>query len=272
VYENGNPWGESKAARAKWTEGLNIREALDGVDVLLYVGCASSYDSRLQNVARAVSSLLKAANVHFGVLKTEEKCCGDAVYQSGEDAYLEELIAENIATFSKTKASVIVSVSPHCFNMFKTVYPKYGARFKALHYTELLVDLLEAGKLELTQPVEDVVTYHDPCYLSRYHGIQEQPRKILESIKGIKLLEMSNSKENTLCCGGGGGCVFQEVEGERLSNIRVREAAETGAKTLATSCPYCIQNFEDSIKTVGMDMRVLDVAELVAQSVRSTQA
>jgi len=270
VYENGNPWGESRTTRAKWTEGLDIKEALNGVDVLLYTGCASSYDPRLQNVAKAVSAMLKAANIDFGVLKTQEKCCGDAVYQSGEDAYLEELVAENIVNFSKTKASVVVSISPHCFNMFKTIYPKYGATFRAVHYTEYLADLLDAGKLKLTQPIEDAVTYHDPCYLSRYHGIQEQPRKLLESIKGIELLEMSNSRENTLCCGGGGGQMFLEAEGERLSNIRVREAAETGAKTLATSCPYCIQNFEDSIKTVGNDLRVFDVAELLAKSVRRT--
>ncbi len=269
VYENGNPWGENKAARANWTEGLNIKEALDGVDVLLYTGCASSYDPRLQNVAKAVSSMLKAADVDFGVLKTEEKCCGDVVYQSGEDAYLEELVAENVTTFSKTKASVVVSISPHCFNMFKTIYPKYGAKFRAVHYTELLANLLDSGKLKPKRPVEDRVTYHDPCYLSRYHGIQEEPRRLLESIKGIELLEMDNSHENTMCCGGGGGRILLETDGERLSNIRVKEAAETGAQILATSCPYCIQNFEDSIKTVGKDLRVLDVAELLVKSVRS---
>jgi Fe-S oxidoreductase len=268
VYENGNPWGESKAARAKWAEGLNIKDATNGVDVLLYTGCASSYDPRLQKVAKAVATILKAADIDFGVLKTQEKCCGDAVYQSGEDAYLEELVTENIATFSKTKASVVVSISPHCFNMLKTVYPKYGATFRAVHYTELVSELVDAGKLKLGRSFESTVTYHDPCYLSRYHGIQEPPRKLLESIKGLILLEMANSKENTLCCGGGGGRVFQESDGERLSNIRVREAAETGAQTLATSCPYCIQNFEDSVKNEGKNMQVSDVAELIALSMR----
>jgi Fe-S oxidoreductase len=268
VYESGNPWGEGKAARTKWTDGLNVRDALEGVDVLLYIGCASSYDPRLQNVAKSVLSLLKAADINFGVLKTEEKCCGDAVYQTGEEGYFEELVAENIATFSKTKASVIVSISPHCFNMFKTIYPKYGATFRAVHYTELLADLVDDGKLRLTEPVEDTVTYHDPCYLSRYHGIQEQPRKILESIRGIELVEMRHSGENTFCCGGGGGRVFLEGDGQRLADIRVREAADTGAQTLATSCPYCIQNFEDSLKTTGNGLRVLDVAELMAKSAK----
>jgi len=268
IYENGNPWGEPRAVRAKWTDGLGVKDALEGVEVLLYTGCISSYDPRLQGVAKALSSILKAANVDFGVLKTQENCCGDAVYQSGEDAYLQELVAQNVDTFTKTKASTVVSISPHCFNIFKTVYPKYGGNFRAVHYTELLAELLDAGKLKPTQPLENVVTYHDPCYLSRYHGIQEEPRKILESIKGVKLLEMGNAKENTLCCGGGGGRVFQEGEGERLSNIRVREAAETGAQTLATSCPYCIQNFEDSVKTEGSSMQVSDVAELIARSLR----
>ncbi len=266
IYESGNPWGEPKKARAKWTEGLGIKDALDGVDVLLYTGCASSYDPRLQGIAKSLTSIMKAAGVDFGVLKTEEKCCGDAVYQTGEDAFLEELVEENIATFSKTRASVVVSISPHCHNMFKTVYPKHGSKFRAVHYIELLAELLESAKLRLKQPLRGNVTYHDPCYLSRYQGIQEQPRTILESYSGLKLLEMTNTKENTLCCGGGGGRIFQETEGERLSNIRVREAAGTGAETLATACPYCIQNFEDSVKTTGKNLRVSDVAELVARS------
>lgn len=269
IYESGNPWGEPKNARTKWTEGLRIKDALEGVEVLLYTGCASSYDPRLQKVARAVASILKVAGVDFGVLKAEEKCCGDAVYQSGEDAYLEELVSGNVAAFSKTKASVVVSISPHCFNMFKTVYPKYGATFRAAHYTEFIGELLDAGKIKLNHPVESAVTYHDPCYLSRYHGIEEPPRKLLESVKGLKLVEMTNSRENTLCCGGGGGRVFQESEGERLSNIRVREAAETGAEILATSCPYCIQNFEDSVKNEEKSMRVSDVAEVISASLRS---
>jgi Fe-S oxidoreductase len=269
IYESGNPWGESKAARPKWTEGLNVKDAMSGVDVLLYAGCASSYDPRLQSVAKAIASLLREANIDFGVLKTQEKCCGDAVYQTGEEGYLEELVADNIATFSRTGASVVVSISPHCSNMFKTVYPKYGATLRAVHYTELFAELLDAGKLKLTHPVENTVTYHDPCYLSRYQGIQEQPRKILESIKGIKLMEMNSSRNNTLCCGGGGGHMFLEKNGERLSNMRVKEAAETGAHILATSCPYCIQNLEDSIKTTGNDMHVFDVAELLVKSARS---
>jgi Fe-S oxidoreductase len=152
--------------------------------------------------------------------------------------------------------------------MFKTVYPKYGSTFRAVHYTEFVCDLLDSEKLKLPQTVESTVTYHDPCYLSRYHGIQEPPRKILENIKGVKLLEMPNSKDNTLCCGGGGGRIFQEFEGERLSNIRVREACSTGAQTLTTSCPYCIQNFEDSVKTEGKNMQVFDVAEMIATALR----
>jgi len=152
--------------------------------------------------------------------------------------------------------------------MFKTIYPKYGADFRAVHYTELVAELLDSGKLKLVQPVEGEVTYHDPCYLSRYHGIQEQPRKILESIKGVKLLEMEDSKENTLCCGGGGGRIFQETEGERLSNLRIREAEKSGAHILATSCPYCIQNFEDSVKTEEKSLQISDVAELLALSLR----
>jgi len=269
IYESGNPWGEPKSARQKWSDGLNLKDALQGVEVLLYTGCASSYDPRLQHVARSIASILKSAGVNFGVLKSEEKCCGDAVYQAGEEAYLEELVTGNIGTFAKTGASMVVSISPHCFNMFRAVYPKYGAKFRSVHYTELFAELLDSGKLALEQPFEAGVTYHDPCYLSRYHAIQEPPRKLLESVKGVELLEMENSKDNTLCCGGGGGRVFQENQNGRLSDVRVKEASATGAGILATACPYCIQNFEDSSKTTGTNIRVFDVAELIAKSVRA---
>lgn len=267
IYKYGNQWGEIRTSRGTWTEGLDIKNALDGVDVLLYTGCIWSQDPRMQRLAKAVSSLLKAADIDFGILKTEEQCCGDAVYQTGDEGYLDKLIMENIANFRKTKASVVVSLSPHCFNMLKTIYPKYGATFRAVHHTELLAELLDAGKLRLKHPVEGGVTYHDPCYLSRYHGIQEQPRKLLESIKGVELLEMGNRKQNALCCGGGGNRIFQGTDGERLSNFRVAEAEETGAQTLATSCPYCIQNFEDSIRISGKSMQVSDVAELLALAI-----
>ncbi len=271
VYEEGNPWGGSKPTRGNWSEGLKVRSALDAkVDYLLYVGCAASFDSRLQQVSRSLVRVFNAAGVSYGILGNSEDCCGDVVFQAGEEEFLEELIQKNLGLFNKTGAQAVVSLSPHCYNMFRDVYPRYGPAPRAIHYTELLSELLDGGRLKTTGTGDGTssVTYHDPCYLGRYHGVYEQPRKILESIPGIKLVEMEDSRGNALCCGGGGGQMWLDVVGERPSHRRVEQALATGAATLATSCPYCIQNFEDAAKTKGLEkLGVMDVAEILASRV-----
>lgn len=274
IYEDGNPWEGRKQERAKWADGLGIKNALEGARVLLYVGCVASFDPRLQRVARAVAELLRRVDIDFGILGVNEKCCGDAVDLAGETAFLEELALENLATFKKTGAETVVALSPHCVNMFRNVYPKYGAMAPALHYTEFLTQLLDSDRLKLTGVNNGTITYHDPCYLGRYNGVYEEPRKLLEAIPGARLVEMKDTKENALCCGGGGGRMWLETgENERLSNLRVKQAVDAGAHRLTTSCPYCIQNFEDSAKMKGYrDLRVQDVAELLlASTVNRTQ-
>ncbi len=271
VYEEGNPWGGVKQTRGKWAQDIKVKDALsEKVDYLLYVGCAASFDSRLQSVARSLVKVLDAAGTSFGVLGNSENCCGDVVYQTGEEGFLEELVTGNVATFKKTGAQNVVSISPHCHNMFKSVYPKFGSDIRAVHYTELLAELVDNGKLKMG-PAEDgkmSVTYHDPCYLGRYHGVYEQPRKVLESVPGIELVEMDEAKENALCCGGGGGQMWLDVVGERPSQRRVSQAAQTGASKLVSSCPYCIQNFEDGVKIKGLSgLGVVDLTEVLADRV-----
>jgi len=268
VFEDANPWGGKKAERGKWAEGMGIAQGRPS-KYLLYVGCAASFDPRLQRVARSLASILGKAGVDFTILGSSESCCGDVVYQMGEEGFLGELVQENIKTFSKSGAEAIIAVSPHCFNMFRSVYPKYGAGMPtALHYTEFLAGLLDQGSLSLDRVEGDgaAVTYHDPCYLGRYQGIYEEPRKLLEGIPGVKLSEMEDTMANSLCCGGGGGGMWVDQEGERPSMRRVRQAADTGASQMVTSCPYCIQNFEDSAKTAGVSMGVMDVSEVIARA------
>jgi Fe-S oxidoreductase len=273
VYEEGNPWGGTKKSRINWAEGLNVRSALDEkVDYMIYVGCAASFDSRLQRVTRSLVQVLNDTGVSFGFLGNSENCCGDVVYQSGETGFLEELVLGNIELFKKTEAQGIVSISPHCHNMFKDVYPKYGSTMRALHYTELLAELIDGDKVKTSSDGNDgrtTVTYHDPCYLGRYNGVYEQPRKVLESIPGVELVEMDDNKENALCCGGGGGQMWLDVVGERPSHKRVAQAANTGASVLTSSCPYCIQNFEDGVRTKGpSELKVMDVVEVLASKGR----
>lgn len=275
IYENGNPYGGKKADRAKWAEGLNlgvVGKTKQTTKYVIYAGCASSYDPRLQNVARSVVEVLQKAGAEVSILGENESCCGDAVYQIGEEGFLEELVQKNIKTFNDGGVETLVTISPHCLNMFKNVYPHYGKMPNVVHYTEILSQFLNHGDLKFdsgSDGKEVVATYHDPCYLGRYYGIYEEPRKILESIPGVALTEMSENKENALCCGGGGGQMWNENETVRPSHERVSQAVETNASVLATACPYCIQNFEDAAKTKGLELKVMDVSEVLNRSLRT---
>ena len=283
IYEEGNPYGGKKSERAKWAEGLNAH-VVDGnsfngtssssfLKYVLYAGCAASFDPRLQNVARSVMEVMQKAGVAVSIFGEKESCCGDLAYQIGEEGFLEELAQKNIKMFADSGVETLVTISPHCLNMFKNVYPHFGKMPNVLHYTEFLSALIDRANLKPNKPgPEDgsrvTVTYHDPCYLGRYYGIYEEPRKILESIPWIKMTEMSENKENALCCGGGGGQMWNENEGTtHASHKRVSQAASTNSSVLATSCPYCIQNFEDAAKTKGLKLGVKDVSELLNVSV-----
>lgn len=267
TLEEGNPWSGPRSERAKWSDGLKLKDAADGVDVLLYVGCAASYDPRLQTVARNTARVLRKAGVDFGVLGTQERCCGDAVRVTGERGYLGRLIEDNVQSFGATGASTVVAVSPHCFDMFRNLYPRYGLEAEVLHYTEYLERMLDAGDLKIPKVKRSRVAYHDPCYLGRYNGVFEPPRKLLESVPGLELEELTENKLNALCCGGGGGGMWREEGGERLSDRRVAQVKEADMPLLATSCPYCIQNFEDSARRL-QGPRVVDVLELLVRPER----
>jgi Fe-S oxidoreductase len=273
VLEEGNPMGDPLSARANWASDLNLRDASKGVDVLLYTGCASSYDPRIQKVARSLAAILGSTGMDFGILGTKELCCGDSVRSTGEDAFMETLIEKNVEAFSATGASRIVTISPHCYDMFNGLYKEYGMEIEILHHTELIAELWNNGALNMSQDIrgkggpERIVTYHDPCYLGRYHGIYDAPRGLLEGIKGLQCTEMADCRENALCCGGGGGRMWLETEpGARQSDLRIGQATRTGADTMVTACPYCIQNFEDSTKVLESNIRVMDIAEIVAEA------
>ncbi|MEM2909926.1 MAG: (Fe-S)-binding protein [Nitrososphaerota archaeon] len=265
VYENGNSWGVKSTEKLSWAKGLEVKDASKGVKYLLYVGCAVPYDPRLYKVARSLVNVLGAAGLDFGVLGKEEKCCGDPVYHAGELEFFEEIVNENAEKFRRTGAEFVVTISPHCYNTFKNLYPSYGADLNVLHYTQLLEQLLDGGKIHPSRKLDGRVTYHDPCYLARYDNVVEPPRKVLESIPGIEFVEMRDSAQDTLCCGGGGGRMWLESEGGRPSDMRVSQASEVEAGLMVTSCPYCIQNFEDSVRRLrlGKPLQVFDLAELV---------
>ena len=267
VHRYGNPWGYPSRGRTEWAAGLDVQQMAAGVEVLYYVGCSPSYDPRVREVPRALVEIFKKGGIDFGLLGEEERCCGDAVRWLGEEGLFQALAEENAAQFNGYKPQRIVTTSPHCYNIFKKEYPELD--LEVLHYTQLLAELIAEGRLPLADGPEVRVTYHDPCYLGRRSGIYEEPRSVLSSLPGVELVEMERERARSLCCGGGGGRFWLgvEQEEERPSELRLKEALQTGAQVLVTACPFCLINFREAAKTLNLEdkIRIVDLAELVSE-------
>jgi heterodisulfide reductase subunit D len=247
-----------------------------GFEILYWIGCAGSYDPRAQRVARAVVKLLNAAKVNFAILGTEEKCTGDPARRLGDEFLFQELAQANITTLEKYQVRKILVHCPHCLNAFKNDYPAFGRRFEVVHHTAFLRDLLDTGRLVVPDgvPAElaGPVTYHDSCYLARVHGIESEPRSVIESAIGggrIEFGEMPRHGKKGFCCGAGGGRMWMEEDPKhRVSTERAAEAVATGAATVAVACPFCLTMMSDGVAACGSAARVLDVAELLAERLR----
>jgi len=247
----GNPFGEERKNRADWAQGLSVKTFTEGMEILYFPGCYPSYDPRLKKVARATANILNVAGVDFGILGAKENCCGESIRKTGDEELFKRLARENIKTFIDNGVKKILVSSPHCYHTFKNEYPEFMANFEVVHITQYLFELIDAGRLELKKEYGKNVTYHDPCYLGRHNGIYDEPREVLKKIHGLDVDEMPDSRENSLCCGGGGGRIWMETpKGERFSDLRVEQAVGVGAEVLVTACPYCITNFEDSRLTL----------------------
>jgi len=261
--QDGNPYRLPPSQRSAWTRGLTGAAAgsADGVSTVLYVGCTASYDPRAQRTARAVARVLAAAEVPFRLLGENEVCCGETPRALGVDGLFRELSSRGAEALRAVGASRVITVSPHCFDALRAGLSK---EIEVVHYSQLLDELVSGGKLKLGGYRPGLLTYHDPCYLGRQHGIFDPPRRLLEAT-GAKLVEMPRSRRWALCCGGGGGNMWRESGTEdRLADLRVAEARETGASALATACPFCVTCFTGS-EAVGR-LEVVDVAEVVARA------
>jgi len=264
LYWDNNPWRRPPSQRSRWAKGLDIKAFEPGDDILYYVGCTASYDARTQKVARALVALFREAEVAFGTLGEDEPCCGDAAYGLGQQDYVRRIVEANVELFAQRGVQTLVTTSPHCYDMFRNQYPA-EAGLQPLHYSQYLASLIEDGRLHFERPFEARVTFHDPCYLARRNEATEAPRQVLSAIPGLELVEMARSGEGTLCCGGGGGRMWMETQaGERFADLRVQEAAGTGAELLVTTCPHCVACLEDAVKVTGRDLRIVDLAELAA--------
>ncbi len=273
IKVNGNPWGIAQDDRFKWADGLDIPVIAAGkkVDYLYYVGCAGSYDGSNQKVVKDTVALLQKAGVSFAVMGKTEKCNGDPIRRFGDEYSFNEIAIENIANMRQYEFGKVVTHCPHCLHTIGKEYAKFeDGSFETVHHTELLAELVKAGKLLPHRELNEELTFHDPCYLGRHHGAYDAPREVLLSIPGVSLKEMEKNKDKALCCGMGGGNMWYELpEGEHLALNRLEQIGETAAPKLATSCSYCMINFNSSKGTVKTteNLQVEDVASLLARSV-----
>ena len=265
----GNPIREGREKRADWAQGLDVKMFTQETELLYFPCCTAAYDSRVRKVARATAEILQKAGVDFGILGVEESCCGESVRKAGNESLFHSLAQSNIDAFTKAGVKKVIVTSPHCYTSFKKEYPELGGRFEVIHFTEYLVALIREGRLKFRRELAKRVVYHDPCYLGRHNGIYDEPREILSGIPGLELVEFPDYRESGVCCGGGGGRIWMETKkGERFSDLRLTQAIELGAHILATACPYCLVNFQDSLLTAdkGSLIEIKDISELVQEA------
>jgi Fe-S oxidoreductase len=265
ITVSGNPYKLPQSERGNWAKGTGLQPYTDQ-KYLFYAGCVGSYDEVGQKMAQSVGRLLVDAGVSVGILGNEETCDGNEVRILGEMGLFAQLAQANIETF-KARG---ITLDPHALHAFKTDYPALGGKFKVLHYTEVLAELIKKKKIKL-KPWPVKITYHDPCYLGRHQQIYKAPRDILNAIPKAEFIEMSRSGLNAFCCGGGGGNFFTDILGtaeNSASRVRVREALDTGASIIAVACPNCAKMLADAVKMENLEdkLEVLGIAEILEKA------
>jgi len=298
VGKYGNPWEPGGPKHYAWLKELEAKDFSQGdsADLCYFVGCLASDDQRNHDVAKALVKVLNSAAVDFAIMGKEETCCGDFARRLGEDGLFEALVEGNYSAFADLGISNILTTSPHCFHTMSRDYPAIKDKLNigqdpkskssvsasatdgglsipdlnVRHHAQLLAQLLGNGSLRLGHRIEKTVAFHDPCYLGRHNGIYNAPREVLRAIPGVRLVELSRSREGSFCCGGGGGRMWMESDVEhRMSELRVQDAALAKADVLVTACPYCLSNLTDSMKVAGYgeQIEVKDIVELVAEAI-----
>jgi Fe-S oxidoreductase len=241
---NGKPWNIAASSRADWAKGLPVAtmSQVEGVEVeiLFWVGCAGSYEDRAKRVSKALVEILNAAGISFAILGTEETCTGDSARRMGNEYLFQTLAQQNVETLNGHKVKRIVTNCPHCMNCLKNEYGDFGGHYEVVHGSQLVAELIADGRVKLTTPIPDTITFHDPCYLGRYNGAYEAPRQILRAIPGLELKELERSREKGLCCGAGGGRMWMEELGSRINQSRMQAIAAAGTGSVGVSCPFCM--------------------------------
>ncbi len=271
LENNGAPWQFPSTERASWADGLGIQVASENpnFEYLFWVGCAGSFDERSKKISIAFARLLQKAEVSFAILGSEEMCNGDVARRTGNEYLADFLIKTNIGTLNRYNVKKILTICPHCFNIFKNEYPDFGGNFEVYHHTQFLYELVQEGKLRLKKNFDEIPAYHDSCYLGRYNNIYAPPREILKMIYGGNVCEPKHHHDKGVCCGAGGGMLFlEETKGKRINIHRTEELMETNANVLTCNCPFCMTMLSDGIKAKNKDdeIQTKDIAEIVLEN------
>lgn len=274
IERQSNPWGINRKDRIKWRTDMEdmvptVKEEKD-FDYLFFVGSMGSFDSRTIKITQSFVRVMNKAGIKFAILGNEEKNSGDTARRLGNEMLFQELAVENISKFQKYGVKKIVTMDPHAYNTFKNEYPEFGLEdVEVYHHTELLTKWIEEGKIKPVNEVHERVTYHDSCYLGRYNEIYDAPRKILSAIPGVDIVEMARSGNDSMCCGAGGGMMWQEEnQGTRVNTARTEQALEVQPTAIGSACPYCLTMFLDGTKEKEVDEKVqtLDLVEILEKS------
>ena len=281
LENKGDPWGMGERRRTDWMNDLGFEVPVvdgkigDDVDYLFWVGCAGALEDRAKKTTRAVARLLHDAGVNFAVLGPAEACTGDPARRMGNEFVYSMLAQQNIETLNEAGARKIVASCPHCFNTIAREYPQLGGNYEVIHHTQLLAQLVADGRIKPVTPIEEKVTYHDPCFLGRHNRVFTPPREIMERVPGVQAQEMHRCKERGFCCGAGGARMWMEERiGKRINTERIDEALGTDPDTISTGCPFCLVMLGDAVAAkqgsgeAKESLEVVDVAQLLVRSVQ----
>jgi Fe-S oxidoreductase len=269
ISEVGNPWGlslNSKYYLAKVSQ-VPLLSDYKQTDILYWVGCFGTYESRNKNVSQVMFKLLEKAGVDYAILGSKEKCCGDSVRRLGNERLFQQLALENVSNLNQYNFKTIVTHCPHCYNTLKNDYPQFGGHYRVLHHSEYILELIKSGKITPKVANNLRVNYHDPCYLGRYNSIYNAPRDVLTSIPGLQLIEMKNNYSRAFCCGAGGGRIWMDdIKVHTINRLLVTYALKNDSDILASACSLCLATLTEAVNSMDSDIISLDIAEIIYEA------
>ncbi|MEO0075326.1 MAG: (Fe-S)-binding protein [candidate division WOR-3 bacterium] len=268
IFSTGNPQGDLVEKRNNWAKKLNLPTYSSELEYAYFACCIPAYDANIRKVAEATAMILQKANLSFGVVKEDVWCCCETIRNFGAEKVFQDIAHNNINALDKAQVRKLLVTSPHCYTTYKNEYPALGSNLEVFHTSQIFAQLIKDKRIIPTKAINKKVIYHDPCTLGRQNNIYDEPREVLKAIPQLELIEFENfNRKDSVCCGAGSGGLWLDWQkGERMSDLRVKQAVDNGAEILAVACPYCMIMFDDSVKTMNLNLEIKDISELLAES------